>query len=247
MPLSSCFSVKLRYLARPLAVKYNMLAKLLPLVVFIGPAILGLHAQSQSNSFPLNSVEGLKPGNVKLEVVEFHGRKATHMSGTPTPTGHALALVPVKFHNGTIEIEVAGQPAAGADAAARGFIGVAFRVSADAGHFECFYIRPTNGRADDQLRRNHSLQYISEPGYPWDRLRKENPGVYESYADLEPGSWTKLKIVVAGAKAQLYVNGVAQPSLIVNDLKLGDSEGTLALWMGPGTDGYFSNLRVTPN
>jgi hypothetical protein len=27
------------------------------------------------------------------------------------------------------------------------------------------YIRPTNGRADDQVRRNHSTQYISMPEY----------------------------------------------------------------------------------
>jgi hypothetical protein len=26
----------------------------------------------------------------------------------------------------------------------------------DDSHYECFCIRPTNGRADDQLRRNHS-------------------------------------------------------------------------------------------
>jgi hypothetical protein len=43
------------------------------------------------------------------------------------------------------------------------------------------------------------------------------------------------------------VNGAGQPSLIVNDLKLGNTEGTLALWIGVGTDGYFSNLRVTNN
>jgi len=221
-----------------------MLEKLLPLVVLIASAAGVLHAQPQENFFPLNSVEGLKPNNVKLDVVELHGRKATHMVPAPGVNGHALALVPVKFHNGTIEIEVAGQPAAGADGAARGFIGVAFRVSPDASHFECFYIRPTNGRADDQLRRNHSLQYESEPDYPWSRLRQQSPGVYESYADLEPGVWTKLKIVVAGGKAQLYVNGAGQPSLIVNDLKLGDTEGALALWIGVGTDGYFSNLRV---
>ena len=33
---------------------------------------------------------------------------------------------------------------------------------------------------------------------------------------------------------------------IVNDLKLGDSTGGIALAVGPGTEGYFSNLAVTP-
>jgi hypothetical protein len=39
--------------------------------------------------------------------------------------------------------------------------------------------------------------------------------------DLVPGEWTKIKIDVSGAKAQLYVNGALQPVLVVNDLKLG--------------------------
>jgi hypothetical protein len=230
--------------SQSLAVKYSMLTKLGRIIVLIGCVVGCAPAQPPMNFFPLDSADGLKPSNAKLDVVEFRGRKAIHMVEAPGATGHELTLVPAKFHNGTIEIEVAGQPAPGADGAARGFIGVAFRVAADASHFECFYIRPTNGRADDQLRRNHSLQYESEPDYPWFRLRKENPGVYESYADIEASVWTKLKIVVAGRKAQLYVNGAGQPSLIVNDLKLGDAEGALALWIGVGTDGYFSNLKV---
>jgi hypothetical protein len=52
--------------------------------------------------------------------------------------------------------------------------------------FECFYLRPTNGRADDQVRRNHSVQYISFRGFPWYRL--ESPEKYESYTDLVPAS-----------------------------------------------------------
>jgi hypothetical protein len=73
-------------------------------------------------------------------------------------------------------LEVAGKPGAGAPGDARGFVGVAFRVSNDASKYECFYLRPTNGRADDQLRRNHSAQYISFPDYEWNRLRTEAPG-----------------------------------------------------------------------
>jgi hypothetical protein len=110
----------------------------------------------------------------------------------------------------------------------------------------CFYLRPTIGRADVQLRRNHTTQYISQPDHPWHRLRKENPGLYESYVDLVPGEWTRVKIVVSGTTARLYVHGAEQPSLIVNDLKLEASEGAVALWIGPGTEAHFANLRVEP-
>ena len=85
---------------------------------------------------------------------------------------------------------------------------------------------------------------VSSPGFPWERLRKESAEVYESYVDLEPGAWTKLKIVVSGVRASLFVNGANQPCLIVNDLKLGKTRGQIALWIGQDTNGYFSNLTV---
>ena len=64
-------------------------------------------------------------------------------------------------------------------------------------------------------------------------MRKDFPEKYESYVDLEPGVWTRYKIVVDGTTARLYVNGAGQPCLIVDDMKLGDSEGGVALWVGP--------------
>jgi hypothetical protein len=149
-----------------------------------------------------------------------------------------------QFEDGTIEAEVAGAPHAGAATDMRGFIGVSFHAQADGSQAETFYLRPTNGRADDQFRRNHSVQYESTPDFPWHRLRNENPGVYESYVDLEPGAWTDMRIVVRGSRAQLYVHRAEQPCLIVNDLKLGQTEGRIALWAHASTNGYFSKITV---
>ena len=146
------------------------------------------------------------------------------------------------FHDGTIEVEVAGRPASGAVEGARGFIGMALRIKD--GRFEYIYLRPTNGRADDQVRRNHSTQYSAHPDYPFSRLRQDSPEKYESYVDLEPGAWTPMRIVVKGTTARLFVHGAAQPALVVNDLKLGDSSGAVALWIGPGTEGYFTGLSI---
>ena len=66
-----------------------------------------------------------------------------------------------------------------------------------------------------------SAQYISFPEFPWMRLRKETPEKNESYVDLEPDAWTKVKIEVQGDQARLFVHGSAQPTLIVKDLKHG--------------------------
>ena len=153
-------------------------------------------------------------------------------------------LKDVKFQDGEIEVWISGEPGKDAFEQARGFVGIAFRVSDDCSKFEAIYLRPTNGRADDQLRRNHSIQYMSYPDYPWHRLRRENPGKYESYADMEPGKWIKYRLVVKGTKAFLYLNENSQPSLIVNDLKLGSSTGSVGFWIGPGTIAHFSNLKI---
>ena len=196
----------------------------------------------------LDSDEGLKPVNAKIEPVTFRGRKALRVSDTaPEGTSDAGRYVIVtgsEFENGVIEVDLAGDHVPSAPGS-RGFVGIAFRVAPDSPRFECFYLRTYNGRSEDQLQRNHSAQYISYPDYPWQRLRQETPGRYESYVDLVPGRWTHLKIEVQGAKARLYVDGAAQPALIVNDLKHGNSKGAVALWIGPGTIAHFANLKIT--
>lgn len=188
----------------------------------------------------------LEPVNAVATQVEYRGVNAIQLKARPG-AANASSYATVKdltFHNGAIEVNVAGKPAEGAGAGARGFIGIAFRMKG--GKYEYIYLRPANGRADDQVRRNHSTQYSSHPDFDFARLRMESPEKYESYVDLETGAWTKYKIVVNGATARLYVHGADQPCLIVNDLKLGDSEGGVALWVGPGTEGYFAGLSVEP-
>jgi hypothetical protein len=214
------------------------------------------------STLPLDSLDGLDvtavheagldPGKVTANITSYRGRQALQLlnddsqiaKGNPTG-GQSLAIVKGSdFKDGTIEVEVVGLPREGAPADTRGFVGVAFRVQDRGARFEAFYLRFTNGRAENQLQRNHATQYVSEPDFPWFRLRKENPGEYESYVDIEPKAWTKLKIAVLGTKAQLYVNGALQPCLIVDDLKLGAVRGQVALWNGSDTEAYFSNLRI---
>jgi hypothetical protein len=192
----------------------------------------------------LDSLDGLVAHNVRLNATTYRDRPAVRVGNSRSGGGNAVAAVSgTTITDGTIDVDVAGQPEQGASAGARGFIGVAFRL-ADESHFECFYIRPTNGRADDQLRRNHATQYVSLPDFPFDRLRTESPGVYESYADLVPGEWTHLRVVVVGRTAKLYVNAATQPTLLVNDLRRLPMAGLIGLWIGDETDGYFSRLHI---
>lgn len=204
-------------------------------------------ASEHARTLPLDRVSDLTLVGARAEVVTYRGQRALHLQsrlGHEADDDSMLAIVPSSdFHDGTIELDVAGAPIP-AVPNARGFIGVAFRVQAHADSFECFYIRPTNARCDDQVRRNHSVQYTCGPAFSFRRLRSESPETYEAYADMETGAWTHLRIDVAGTKARFYINGASQPALVVNDLKLGDTHGAIALWSHTFTDGYFANLRV---
>jgi hypothetical protein len=187
--------------------------------------------------------------NGHTELVTYRGVRAVKLVPAPETAGKdedmMALLADADFKDGTIRLDVAGAPRPGMPADSRGFIGVSFRTGPHGAWSEVFYLRPTNGRADDQLRRNHAVQYASDPEFPWHRLRRESPGLYEAYADLEPGVWTAMRIAVAGTTARLYVNGASQPCLVVNDLKHGNRPGRIALWAHVETDAYFGPIAVT--
>jgi hypothetical protein len=218
------------------------------------PAIIGRHvwaivllwaASLCAERVPVTDLSRLDLRATRAEVTSWRGRRALKLSEDPVRPGQLLAIVRGRpFHDGTIDVDLAGARSATAAESDRGFIGIAFRMQSDEAHYECIYIRPTNGRAQEQLRRNHSTQYESLPDWPWHRLRQERPGVYESYADMAEGEWIHMKIVVHGTQAALYLGGSTQPCLLISDLKLGDSEGAVALWGGSGTVGYFANLNI---
>lgn len=152
----------------------------------------------------------------------------------------------VDFKDGIIEVMVLSRLHQKARPSDRGFIGMAFRINAANSKFECIYIRPTNGRAEDQIRRNHSIQYFSFPDFKFPRLRKESPEMYESYADMGLNEWIKIRIEVKGKQAKLFLNDNKQPSLVVNDLKMGaDASGAIGLFVDVGTEGYFRDLKIT--
>jgi hypothetical protein len=212
--------------------------------IAIATLAVSTSAAPAERPFAIENGNGLEFVRGVPKPVTYKGQKALQVAGAPDNDALAL-LKDLDFQDGTIEVDLAGLPGTSASNTARGFIGLAFRATPHAAAFDCFYLRPTNGRADDQLRRNHATQYVSEPDYGWERLRTQSPGVYESYVDLETGAWTHVKIEVTGVRARLFVNGGTQPALIVNDLKRGVTKGAIGLWIGPGTEAYFRNLRVT--
>jgi hypothetical protein len=194
-------------------------------------------------------IANFRPINTFINTVEIEGKTTLRVTKDPKITTVDEAtfakLIDSDFKNGIIEVKVLSKLLENAPDFARGFIGVAFRIDERNSRFECIYIRPTNGRADDQLRRNRATQYFSYPDFKFDRLRKEASGIYESYADMGLNEWITIKIEVKEEKAKLYLNGQEHPVLIVNDLKHGATvSGGIGLWVDIGTEGYFADLSI---
>lgn len=156
-----------------------------------------------------------------------------------------MAWLPMDFGDGSIEVDVASDLAIDAPEYARGFVGVAFRIDG-AGRFESIYLRPTNSSADDQIRRNHSVQYAGYPDFRFDQLRKESPEKYETYADLELGRWIHMKLVIKGSNVDLFLDHNEKPAFIVRDLKYGAAQrGGVGIWIESGTIAHFRHLRIS--
>jgi hypothetical protein len=235
-----------------------------PTALAITLTFLGLSgAAARVTHYPLKTADGLRLHNVTaapavlggkagLRVTlsdetlrRFKGMTDDQVNDVQARIGQYAVVEGLEFSDGTITAELAGAPAPDAGTASRGFVGIGFRLRD--GAYDLFSLRLTNGRAEDQERRNHTTQYASHPDWPWFRLRKETPSRYESYVDLLPDVWTTIRIDVRGDRARLYVHGQEQPTLIVNDLKSGgERTGQVALWINYGTVAYFRNLTIAP-
>ena len=196
-----------------------------------------------SQTFAFTDTMDLVEQGVKAEAVEYRGRKAVRLTALGE---QGFAFVKgVELRDGIIEVDIATKLTTPPGVRMPGFTGVAFRARPDASHLEMFYLRPGNSRSEDQAMRNHSVQYTAEPDFGWERLRRQWPFIYESYAELQLNEWTPVKIEVHGRQARLYVNGSANPSLVVDGLKGYDLQGGVALWGYAGEEAYFSNLRIS--
>jgi hypothetical protein len=113
-------------------------------------------------SFALDNASQVEARNVSVRAVQYRGSAALEVRRIvpgAAPDIDTFASVPgVDFHNGSIDVEVAGSPLPDAPAGARGFVGVVFRVQVADGTYTC--ARPTDApttRFGAITRRNISL------------------------------------------------------------------------------------------
>ena len=158
-------------------------------------------------------------------------RKGISLTGT-------IWLKDISFSSGTIEVDLRGK-----DVFQQSFIGIAFH-GVDTVTSDIVYFRPFNFRADDPIRKIHAVQYVSEPEFPWHKLREEKNGLYEKAIDPPPaaGEWFHARIVVEGKSIKVYVNDSTTPSLAVEKLNERKT-GMIGLWNN-GQPGDFANLTI---
>lgn len=198
--------------------------------------------------------------NVTGKVIKFKGKKvlkierdlnalpfdSTNVEATVDEPHYARLVGLDDFENGTIEVKMYSQiqnppPYSGV----AGFIGVYFRIKEDDSAFEGIYLRPKVGRIDNQLYRNHAVQYISYPEYKFDRLRTIAPFKYESSAPVALNEWITMRIEVNGETAEMFINDAKYSTFIIDKMLGKNKFGGVGLYVDVGTIGYFRDLKVT--
>jgi hypothetical protein len=206
------------------------------------------------SSLPLAAV----PNRVTAVPTDRSGRRALKVEVTQQARDGApgvdyvdtdtFVILPVPFRNGRIEVDVLGRTYFGAPPGARGFIGLAYRISPDHQTFESVYVRPLNGRKHHPPppRHQRAIQYFAFPDWRFDRLRDQYPdGRFEAGADIASDEWISLCVDIYEDHVQVTVNG--EPLLTVREPKADPVVGAIGLWVDIGTEGYFSNLRIAPS
>jgi hypothetical protein len=171
-------------------------------------------------------------------IVQENGRPIVRLDAK-AGDGFAIVQGPV-FTEGTIELLVRGE-----DVAQQSFVGVAWNIQNDSS-YEAVYLRPFNFRTPDTARAKRAVQYVSQPAYPWQKLRAETPGKYEKpvVPIPDPNGWVSLRLVVTPTQVSVYANGGAEPDLVVQ--RLGEAKtGPIGLWVGNNSRGDFAALKVT--
>ncbi len=160
--------------------------------------------------------------------------------------GPSYAIVQQEFTDGIIETDIAAELTGKGAPDARGFVGIAFHISADLSTYEAVYLRMTNGRLNEPKppapRIDRAIQYVAHPDFHYPVSREKFPGRYERGADIALGRWHRLRLEIQGSRARVLVDG--QEVLTVEDLHYAGRRGPVGLFVDDGSRGYFRQLSV---
>ena len=180
-----------------------------------------VQAQPEAQSIPADSSRWQLEGQAK--VTEYQNRKSLFLDGG------AAILKDSQIRDAVIDVDVATP-------ANRGFFGIQFRLTDDGANGEWVYLRQHKSGLPD------AIQYtpVLNTGLNWQIY---NGAGFTAAVDIPRDVWFHLRLAVAGAQAKLYVKDMDKPVLVMNDLKSGIQQGSVALSALTGAT-YFSNFEL---
>lgn len=155
-------------------------------------------------------------------VESFLDRPSLHLEG-------GIAWVEdLEFTDGVIDFDVAF-------ADERGFVGVVWRLQ-DARNYEQLYLRPHQSGNPDA--NQYTPAFDGSTG--WQLYH--GPG-YGAPVEYRFDDWNRVRIVVAGERADIYINDLRRPAISVRELKRPITAGRIG-FTASLTPARFSSLRV---
>lgn len=157
-------------------------------------------------------------------VEEHLGRRSLYLKGG------IATVADTRFADGAIELDIAftGE---------RGFMGGVWRVQ-DAGNYEQFYLRPHQSGNQDATQYTPVFHGVSG----WQLYHGERYTVPVVHRFNE---WTRVRIVFAGSRAEVYVGGLEEPVLFLDELKRGVEPGGVGVSVSDFAPAHFSNFSYT--
>lgn len=140
----------------------------------------------------------------------------------------AALLREIAFEDGTIEFDVAFGPE-------RGFCGAVVR-HAGPGEYEHFYVRPHQSGNPDANQYTPVFHGLSA----WQLYH--GPG-YAAPVEYRFDDWNRVRVVVSGDAAEVYIHDLGTPAFRVTDLKRARAEGAVGL-TASFAPAHFSRIRV---
>jgi hypothetical protein len=159
------------------------------------------------------------------KVVDHLGRRCLFLRG-------GLAQVRgSRFGDGVIAFDISFTPE-------RGYMGAAWRIQ-DRANYEEFYVRPHQSGNPDANQYAPVWNGISA----WQLYAGER---YSTPTKYRFDGWTHVRIVVAGASAEVYIDDRDAPALVIDELKRGPGAGAVGLSVGNAAPAIYSNFSYEP-
>ena len=197
--------------------------------------------------FAKAKIESVPPGGGKVDLTDVRWRSVSggtidietrdnervlRLRTAGNGDGVAALLPGSMMGDGEIEVDIASDT----------FSGIAFRA-AGTNSFDMVYFRPQNSGT---AKHKNTVQYVcrGKPGGDWRSLRTNFPDKYEAGAAIRKNEWFHVRLVLKGETVTAYVNGGADPVLIV-DKMLGERDnGALGIW---GWNTLYKNFSFRPD